>query len=170
MKPQFLLLTAAMLTSTQAAAWGEFLGNALKGVAEQAAGNAVQQATGQAVPQAPVQQPYMGQGVPAYQPYGAGGCVQNVPAGPPGLVADTDNNGCITHLEYSNYVSYLAKAYPQYLNGGVPAAMNGMNNNTITNAAAAAAAALINQNPPAAGNNSQAVGNAVQGLMGLFGR
>lgn len=136
MKNKYLLLPLSMLLSGQALAWGDFLGNALQNAAQQAVGGAVQQAV---APNAP-------QPVPAGVAYGANGCVQNVPAGPPGMVADVDRDGCVTHLEYSNHVTYLAKHAPQYL-GGENAGVQ-----------------------PAAVSQGQAAGAAAQGLMGLFGR
>jgi len=178
MKLRLLAAVAVSLASSQAMAWGDLLGTVLQGAAQQAVSSAVQQAT---QPAAPAQAPAYGQGVAANQPYGVGGCVQNVPAGPPGTHADTDGNGCVTHLEYSNYVNYLANTAPQYLNGTAPtaavpgtvhygAAQPVQNGNAAAAAATAAATALAVQQAQGAGGNPAAVNTAVQGLMGLFGQ
>ena len=176
MRLKVLASVAALLASSQAMAWGDLLGTVLQGAAQQAVSSAVQQATQPAAP-APGYAP----GVAANQPYGVGGCVQNVPAGPPGTHADADGNGCVTHLEYSNYVNYLASTAPQHLNGGAPAAVVPgtahygavqpvQNGNATAAAATAAATALAVQQAQGAGGNPAAVNTAVQGLMGLFGQ
>jgi hypothetical protein len=178
MRLKVLVSIAALLASSQAMAWGDLLGTVLQGAAQQAVSSAVQQA---AQPAAPTQAPAYGQGVAPNQPYGVGGCVQNVPIGPPGTHADTDGNGCVTHLEYSNYVNYLANTAPQYLNGGAPgAAVPGtvhygavqpvQNGNAAAAVATAAATTLAVQQAQGVGGNPAAVGTAVQGLMGLFGQ
>lgn len=153
MKPTTMFLAIGMVASTQAMAWGDFLGNVIQGAAQQAVTGTVQQAV-------TPQQPAYGARVPAATPYGYGGCVQNVPAGPPGVFADVDRNGCVDQAEYANYTNYLAKNAPQYLNG-------------MHAPAAAPAAALVGQPAPVMTEDAakaQAVGTAVQGLMGLFGR
>jgi hypothetical protein len=154
MQPKAFLIPSVLLLSGQAMAWGDMLGNVLQNAAQQAVTSTVQQAV------APAPTPVT---VPAQQatnvPYGTGGCVQNVPAGPPGVMADTDRNGCVTHLEYANYVTYLANNAPQYLGAG-----------QATAAGAPMPAAIAPQAAPAQSVEAQAAGAAVQGLMGLFGR
>lgn len=145
MKLRMMTLAVATVASGQVFAWGDFLGNVIQGAAQQAV---------------TPQQPAYAAGVPAGTPYGYGGCVQNVPAGPPGVFADIDRNGCVDHAEYANYTTYLANNAPQYLNG-------------MTAPAAAPAAALVNHQAPVMTEDAakaQAVGTAVQGIMGLFGR
>jgi len=93
--------------------------------------------------------------------------------------ADVNRDGCVTHLEYSNWVTYLANNAPQYLGAGqaaAPAQAFGANpypaqaGNSAANAAAATAAAAALNNQQGTAGDAQAVGNAVQGLMGLIGR
>lgn len=174
MNNKLLLISAGLLASSQAMAWGDFLGNVLQNAAQQAATGAVNQAVapgqvpqpvqpyaqpqayGQPYPQQQYAQPQYAQPQQAQLPgvvYGANGCVQNVPAGPPGVYADADNNGCVTHIEYSNYVTYLSNSAPQYLGARAPAMPMPVQ--------PAVAPASV---------ESQAAGAAVQGLMGLFGR
>jgi len=172
MKLKISMAGAALISSSQALAFGDFLGNVLQGAAQQAVSGAIQQ-------QAQPAQPVNAQGVAPNQAYGTGGCVQNVPAGPPGSFADVNRDGCVTHLEYSNWVTYLANNAPQYLGAGqaaAPAQAFGANpypaqaGNSAANAAAATAAAAALNNQQGTAGDAQAVGNAVQGLMGLIGR
>jgi hypothetical protein len=156
MKLQALLIPSLLLISGQAAAWGDLLSNALQNAAQQAVTSTVQQA----VTPTPTQVQLPAQQVPTAT-YGNNGCVQNVPAGPPNVIADTDRNGCVTHLEYANYISYLANNAPQYLGAGQAAAGAA----TRTQAHTVAPQTAAGQSPEA-----QAAGAAVQGLMGLFGR
>lgn len=160
MKFKALLIPAGLLACGQAAAWGDLLGNVLQNAAQQAVTSGVQQAVAPTPVTVPMQQ------APTV-PYGSNGCVQNVPAGPPGVNADVDGNGCVTHLEYANHVNYLAKYAPQYLGAGQAAAPAAY----AQPAPAYAQPAPVYAQPVAPQSvEAQAAGAAVQGLMGLFGR